>query len=149
VCHQDYDSSLLTQDLVTHIKSTWTCENLLEKSTNRSRQQHTGLTDSADRSKQPRRDTTRNPSNVHLGGTRQGKHLSFCPTVDRPARMPSIRLDEGVIEIRVGKVGQRDKNMKRQKIKEKYFFCFDWDCPQSVVALHIYRVGGLALQGII
>jgi hypothetical protein len=33
--------------------------------------------------------------------------------------MPLIRLDEGVIEIRVGKVGQRDKNMKRQKIKDK------------------------------
>jgi hypothetical protein len=31
----------------------------------------------------------------------------------------------------VEKVGQRDKRMKRQKIKEKrkIFFCFDWDCP--------------------
>jgi hypothetical protein len=32
--------------------------------------------------------------------------------------------------------------MKDEKIKEKHF-CFNWDCPQSAVALHIYRVGSL------
>jgi hypothetical protein len=38
-----------------------------------------------------------------------------------------------------GKVGQRDKSTKRQKIKENYLFRLGW-LPQSAVAPCIYRV---------
>jgi hypothetical protein len=55
--------------------------------------------------------------------------------------MPSI-----IVETRVehrlgfGKVGQRDKNTKRQKIKEKCLFGLGW-LPQLIMAPCICRVG--------
>jgi hypothetical protein len=88
---------VLTQDLITHRKHLGVRvanePNLLEKTSNRFGQQHTGLTGSVDWSDRSHRDPTRNLQTLTREGPRQGERVPGYPSVGMPARTPSIAIE--------------------------------------------------------
>jgi hypothetical protein len=114
--------------------------NLLERSSNRSRQQHTGLTGIVGRS--DRSSSGSDEKTFRCSPKRDPVRANMCRLVlmsagrlGRPRIVVEMKEEQ---RLEFGKVGQRDKSMKRQK-KNICFNCDD--CSQSAVAPCIYRVG--------